>query len=199
MGANLSGGRAGRLCRRTARPRQHRSAKETAKGCRRRSAGRSAATACGERLPKKLASLGFGRRATPAQKTLVVQKLRQKHALKPQNQGKAKGLAACNSQTASPFGCLNNFYFKILSNFFGGSLQNGLSFYLEKSRRVRAAAAARKRSNPFFATACTPQKTPCAGLGPKELASADPTVDVGPECVLSAVSGQNARFGAKSP
>ena len=122
MGANLSGGRAGRLCRRTARPRQHRSAKEAAKGCRRRSAGRSAATACGERLPKKLASLGFGRRATPAQKTLVVQKLRQKHALKPQDQGKAKGLAACNSQTASPFGCLNNFYFKILSNFWG-SLQ----------------------------------------------------------------------------
>ena len=37
MGANLSGGRAGRLCRRTARPRQHRSAKEAAKGCRRRS------------------------------------------------------------------------------------------------------------------------------------------------------------------
>ena len=33
------------------------------------------------RLPKKFASLGFGRRATPAQKTLVVQKLRQKHAL----------------------------------------------------------------------------------------------------------------------
>ena len=81
MGANLSGGRAGRLCRRTARPRQHRSAKEAAKGCRRRSAGRSAATACGERLPKKLASLGFGRRATPAQKTLVVQKLRQKYSL----------------------------------------------------------------------------------------------------------------------
>ncbi len=41
----------------------------------------------------------------------------------PQDQGKAKGLAACNSQTASPFGCLNNFYFKILSNFLG-SLQN---------------------------------------------------------------------------
>ena len=31
-------------------------------------------------------------------------------------------LAACNSQTTSPFGCLNNFYFKILSNF-SGSLQ----------------------------------------------------------------------------
>ena len=37
----------------------------------------------------------------------------------PQDQGKAKGLAACNSQTASPFGCLNNFYFRILSNFLG--------------------------------------------------------------------------------
>ena len=37
----------------------------------------------------------------------------------PQDQGKAEGLAACNSQTASPFGCLNNFYFKILSNFWG--------------------------------------------------------------------------------
>ncbi|WP_418554060.1 hypothetical protein, partial [Hominenteromicrobium sp.] len=36
-----------------------------------------------------------------------------------QDQGKAKGLAACNSQTASPFGCLNNFYFRILSNFLG--------------------------------------------------------------------------------
>ncbi len=71
----------GRLCRRTARPRQHWSAKEAAKGCRRISAGRSAAVACGERLPKKLASLGFGRRATPAQKTQVVQKLRQRHSL----------------------------------------------------------------------------------------------------------------------
>ena len=30
---------------------------------------------------KKLASLGFGRRATPAQKTQVVQKLRQRHSL----------------------------------------------------------------------------------------------------------------------
>ena len=41
----------------------------------------------------------------------------------PQNQSKTKGLAACNSQTASPFGCLNNFYFRILSNFLG-SLHN---------------------------------------------------------------------------
>ena len=28
----------------------------------------------------------------------------------PQNQGEAKGLAACNSQTASPLSCSNNFY-----------------------------------------------------------------------------------------
>ena len=39
---------------------------------------------------------------------------------------KTEGLAACNSQTTSPFGCLNNFYFKILSNF-SGSLQNAQS------------------------------------------------------------------------
>ena len=69
------------LGHRAAWPQQHRPAKEAAKRGRRRSAGRSAATACGERLPKKLASLGFGRRATPAQKTQVVQKLRQKHSL----------------------------------------------------------------------------------------------------------------------
>ena len=31
---------------------------------------------------------------------------------------KAKRLAACSSQTTSPFDCLNSFYFKILSNFF---------------------------------------------------------------------------------
>ena len=48
---------------------------------RRRFACRSAATESGERIPKKLASLGFGRRATPAQKTQVVQKLRQKYSL----------------------------------------------------------------------------------------------------------------------
>ena len=208
----------------------------------------------GERLPKKLASLGFGRRATPAQKTLVVQKLRQKHALsillsiaqlpratfyyhlkqmqkedkyasvkeeittiyhenrgrygyrritaelrkrtfsvnhktvqrlmkelglpcqdeevslqtgtdrihgllqQPQDQGKTEGLAACNSQTASPFGCLNNFYFKILSNFWGSLHLRVRLFFARWTHRVRAAAAARIKSNPFFAAACTPQK-----------------------------------------
>ncbi len=40
---------------------------------------------------------------------------------------KLKGLAACNSeQTASPFGCLNNFYFRILSNFLGALQKNWL-------------------------------------------------------------------------
>ena len=34
-----------------------------------------------------------------------------------QNDGKAKGLAACNAQTASPFGSLNNFYPNSLSDF----------------------------------------------------------------------------------
>ena len=38
-------------------------------------------TAGRECIPKKLAGLGFGGRATPAQKTQVVQKLRQKHSL----------------------------------------------------------------------------------------------------------------------
>src|SRR5699024_10583169 len=38
-----------------------------------------------------------------------------------------EGLAACNSQTTSPFGCLNNFCFQILSNFWG-SLQRGQLF-----------------------------------------------------------------------
>ena len=82
MGTHLSGRRAGRVSHRTAWPQQQRpSAKAVAEAGGRRSASRSAETACGERLPKKLASLGFGRRATPAQKTQVVQKLRQRHSL----------------------------------------------------------------------------------------------------------------------
>jgi hypothetical protein len=39
------------------------------------------AAACGECLPKKLASLGFGRRATSAQKALVIRGLRQNFKL----------------------------------------------------------------------------------------------------------------------
>lgn len=41
----------------------------------------------------------------------------------PQDQGKAEGPAACNSQTTSPFNNLNNFYIKFLYNFFWGVLQ----------------------------------------------------------------------------
>ena len=42
----------------------------------------------------------------------------------PQDQGKAKGPAACSSQTTSPFGRLNNLRLIYLSNFLG-SLQSG--------------------------------------------------------------------------
>ena len=48
-----------------------------------------------------------------------VQRLRAENDQQLPYQGKAKGLAICFSQTASPFGCLNNFYFEILSNFLG--------------------------------------------------------------------------------
>lgn len=47
---------------------------------------------------------------------------------KPQNQGKAEGLAVCDSQTTSPFSCLNNFLYKYLSNF-SGALQFGALFF----------------------------------------------------------------------
>uniref|UniRef100_UPI004027FD30 hypothetical protein n=1 Tax=Gemmiger formicilis TaxID=745368 RepID=UPI004027FD30 len=47
-----------------------------------------------------------------------------------------KGLAACNSQTASPFGCLNNFYFRILSNFLG-SLQGHNGGYYARAHRFQ--------------------------------------------------------------
>ena len=42
-----------------------------------------------------------------------------------------KGLAACNSQTTSPFGCLNDFCFKILSNFLGALQLCWLSFFID--------------------------------------------------------------------
>ena len=60
-----------------------------------------------------------------------VQRLRAENDYLKNLQGKAKGLAACNSQTASPLSWLNNFYFKILSNF-SGSLQ----FYFPTSGGV---------------------------------------------------------------
>ncbi len=45
-----------------------------------------------------------------------------------------KGLAACHSQTTSPFSCLNNFYFEILSNFLG-SLHNKCALLLFSKRK----------------------------------------------------------------
>ena len=42
----------------------------------------------------------------------------------------ADRLAAWNSQTASPFSCLNNFYFRILSNFLGSLQSNDIAFFL---------------------------------------------------------------------
>ena len=80
----------------------------------------------------------------------------------PQDQGKAKGLAACNSQTASPFGCLNNFYFKILSNFWG-SLQMTRTAGFDKKRRAAIAAESTRQATPLPHPAPawrTAQKTP---------------------------------------
>ena len=82
MGTNLFNGRTGRLFHRTVRPQQQGQVRNAAERGRRRPAGRSSAVTRGECLPKKIASLGFGKRATLAQKTLVVQALRQRHALK---------------------------------------------------------------------------------------------------------------------
>ena len=62
---------------------------------------------------------------------------------------------------------------------------------LQSSRRRSGANKVRF----VFAAACTSQKAPCAGLGPKELASADPTVDVGP---AQCRSPAKARSGARA-
>ena len=67
----------------------------------------------------------------------------------PQDQGKAEGLAACNSQTASPFGCLNNFYCKILSNFWGSLHLRVRLFFARWSHRVRGSEAANKIQSVF--------------------------------------------------
>ena len=62
-------------------PWQYWSAKEAVQRGRGRSACRGAAVTGGERILKKLASLGFGERATPGEKAQVVQKLRLKYSL----------------------------------------------------------------------------------------------------------------------
>ena len=65
------------------------------------------------------------------------------------------------------------------------------------SHRVRAAHGAKKIQS-VFAAACTLQKTPCTGLGPKELASADPTVDVGPAS-QAGIAGRGAERSEATP
>ena len=64
-----------------ARPQQQRPIKGSCPKRQKKICWRESAAACGDRLPKKFASLGFGRRATPAQKTQVVQTLRPKYPL----------------------------------------------------------------------------------------------------------------------
>ena len=82
MGADLSDRRPGRFGHRTTRPRQQgAAAKAASQRSGRRSAGRGSAPARRGRLPKKSASLGVGRGATPTQKTPAVQKLRRRHSL----------------------------------------------------------------------------------------------------------------------
>ena len=59
---------------------------------------------------------------------------------------KTKGLTACNSQTASPFGCLNNFCVEFLSNFLGSiqTLCRGFfGIYLTYARYRNAVICAR--------------------------------------------------------
>ena len=81
VGTDISDRGTGRSGAGTPWPWQHWSAKEAAQRGRRRSACRDAAVAGGERILKKLASLGFGERATPGEKAQVVQKLRLKYSL----------------------------------------------------------------------------------------------------------------------
>lgn len=81
VGTYLLGRRPGRAFGRTAGPRWKRPDSETGQtGGRRFDCGESAA-ASGECLPKKLASLGFGERATPAEKAQVIRELRQSFPL----------------------------------------------------------------------------------------------------------------------
>lgn len=56
-----------------------------------------------------------------------------------------KGPAAGNSQTASPFGCLNNFYDGFLSNFLG-SLQSVRAAFCENVRPRYFVNFSQKRS-----------------------------------------------------
>ena len=81
VGTDISDRGTGRSGTGTSWPWQYWSAKEAVQRGRGRSACRGAAVTGGERILKKLASLGFGERATPGEKAQVVQKLRLKYSL----------------------------------------------------------------------------------------------------------------------
>ena len=65
------------------------------------------------------------------------------------------------------------------------------------SHRVRAAHGAKKIQSVFCGGVYAAKNT-CAGLGPKELASADPTVDVGPAS-QAGIAGRGAERSEATP
>lgn len=81
MGTNLFDRRAGRICCGAPWAKKYGTAKKVAGGTRRRSSRRESAASSGECLPKKIAGLGFGRRAESAQKALVILELRRNYSL----------------------------------------------------------------------------------------------------------------------
>ena len=93
----------------------------------------------------------------------------------PTHQGIVIGLATCHSQTTSPFGCLNNFVLRILSNFLGGTSSNTeLLFQSKRSvgngislNRTRGSDRQRARSSFQIRNWCSaPHSAAPAGLGP---------------------------------
>jgi hypothetical protein len=81
MGTNLFDRRAGRICCGAPWAKKYGTAKKAAGGTRRRPSRRESAASSGECLPKKIAGLGFGRRAESAQKALVIRELRRNYSL----------------------------------------------------------------------------------------------------------------------
>ena len=70
----------------------------------------------------------------------------------------------------------------------------------KKSHRVRGAAAPRKRSNPFFTAACTPQKTLCVeqALAQRNWPRQTRRLMSGQRVHFLRCAHKNARFGVKS-
>lgn len=79
MGASISYGRCGSAVYRPPWAQKYRETSKAYKVGRRRFTGRKSATSRRDGVPKKLAGLGFGRRAKSAQKTLAIRGLRQEY------------------------------------------------------------------------------------------------------------------------